>query len=92
MTNYTWTKWNGPDVLMGGGAENFVAPESYKEQNYYDLFAKQGYQVVHDKDQLANASLSERLLGIFCTSNMVGVASRVFRVTCSRCPLFLLPE
>jgi alkaline phosphatase len=22
-TNYTWTNWTGPDVLFGGGAENF---------------------------------------------------------------------
>jgi alkaline phosphatase len=23
ITNYTWTNWTGPDVLFGGGAENF---------------------------------------------------------------------
>ncbi|KAL7004980.1 hypothetical protein EMMF5_005466 [Cystobasidiomycetes sp. EMM_F5] len=68
--NYTWTNWNGPDVLMGGGAENFIGAQSLNRQNYYNLFRQANYTVVHDKTALANASNSSRLLGVYCQSNL----------------------
>lgn len=47
--NYSWTEWDGPQVLLGGGAENFYGPgtpdnnsQTYKNQDYYDLFAERG--------------------------------------------------
>ena len=72
--NYSWTRFPGVDVLMGGGAENFQPCEdgcsSYKDQDYYQLFAERGYSVVQDKDELEGASTSEKLLGIFSTGNL----------------------
>jgi len=70
VQNYSWTQWDGPDVLLGGGAENFNGSEAYRGNNYFDLFSEKGYNVVFDKDQLDGASEDKRLLGLFCTSNM----------------------
>ncbi|KAK4632021.1 Alkaline phosphatase H [Fulvia fulva] len=74
IVNYTWTEWNGPDVLFGGGAENFCSPEvggeTYMDQDYYKVFADAGYQVLYNGSSLETASNSERALGIFTQSNM----------------------
>lgn len=71
ITNYTWTEWQGPDVLFGGGAQDFFSPESpHEDKDYYEEFAKKGYQVVWNKTSLAEASTSEKALGIFTVSNM----------------------
>ncbi|KAK5011278.1 hypothetical protein LTR28_004230 [Elasticomyces elasticus] len=74
ITNYSWTGWNGPDVLFGGGAEQFYGPqlggETYKGQDYYSLFAKAGYNVLQNNTALAAASNNTRALGIFSVSNM----------------------
>ena len=70
ITNYTWTNWTGPDVLFGGGAENFLPPASYKEQDYYKLFKDQGYSVSWNNTALASAPNNTKALGIFCISNM----------------------
>ena len=71
ITNYTWTNWTGPDVLLGGGAENFLpGPGSYKNQDYYSLFASKGYQVALNNTALAAASIKDKLLGVFSISNM----------------------
>jgi alkaline phosphatase len=71
VTNYTWTKFDGPDVLFGAGAEQFIPGSgSYKGQNYYDLFAKKGYSISLNKTALATASNSSKALGVFCTSNL----------------------
>lgn len=56
LTDYPWTEWTGPDVLFGGGAENFIAGEdSYKRQDYYKLFADKGYSVSWNKTALLAA-------------------------------------
>ncbi|QIX01551.1 hypothetical protein AMS68_007068 [Peltaster fructicola] len=72
--NYTWTSWPGYDVIMGGGAEQFCKPSkaglTFQNKDYYEVFKNASYQVVHDKDQLAAASNSEKLLGIYSESNM----------------------
>lgn len=74
IVNYTWTDWSGPDVLFGGGAEQFFPPSlggiTYMGQNYYDVFADAGYTIVSNKTALAAAPSDERLLGIFSVSNM----------------------
>lgn len=45
--NGSWVQWDGPDVLFGGGAENFLPTlSSFKKQDYYDLFAKKGMALV----------------------------------------------
>lgn len=74
IVNYTWTPWQGPDVLFGGGAENFCSPErggeTYMDLDYYSVFAEAGYDVVYNNTQLQAASDSDRILGIFSVSNM----------------------
>lgn len=68
VTNYTWTPFDGPDVLFGGGAENFN--EGYKGLDYVAEFEKKGYQLSLNKTSLATLSNEERALGLFCTSNL----------------------
>ncbi|PVI06567.1 alkaline phosphatase-like protein [Periconia macrospinosa] len=68
ITNYTWTKWDGPDVLFGGGAEQFYTP--YLNKTYYTEFAKKGYQILQNRTSLLAAPNTERALGVFTTSNM----------------------
>lgn len=70
MTNYSWSEFDGVDVLFGGGAENFLPEESYKDQNYYDLFAEHGYSVSWNNTALSAAPNDSRALGVFCTDNM----------------------
>lgn len=74
LTNYTWSKWDGPDVLFGGGGEQFynstLGGKTYQDKDYYQEFAKKGYKLVHNNTQLKAASNSEKTLGIFTTSNM----------------------
>jgi alkaline phosphatase len=74
IVNYTWTDWDGPDVLFGGGAENFCSPDldgtTYMDQDYYKVFADAGYNVVHNKTQLNATSDQERTLGVFSIGNM----------------------
>jgi alkaline phosphatase len=70
FTNYTWTKWNGPDVLFGGGAEQFYPGKGpYEGKDYYAEFAKKGYQVVWNNTALQKAA-NKKTLGIFSVSNM----------------------
>jgi alkaline phosphatase len=73
VQNYTWTK--APiDVLFGGGAEQFYPASlggvTYQNKNYYDEFAKQGFQVLQNRTALLAAKNTDRALGIFSTSNM----------------------
>lgn len=78
ITNYLWTNWTGPDVLFGGGAEQFytnqssgvVVSNTYLGRNYYDQFSASGYNVVQNATQLQSTSNSSRTLGIFTVSNM----------------------
>ena len=71
ITNFTWVNWTGPDVLFGGGAEQFIAGSgSFMGKNYYTEFANKGYKVVLNKTSLLSASNSSKTLGIFSVSNM----------------------
>lgn len=70
-TNYTWSNWTGPDVLFGGGAEQFIpGTGSYLGKDYYQEFAKKGYAVVQNRTQLLKSPNANKTLGIFCVSNM----------------------
>ncbi|KAL8979928.1 MAG: hypothetical protein Q9205_004859 [Flavoplaca limonia] len=69
--NYTWTNWTGPDVLFGGGAEQFLpGEESYQGQDYYQLFGERGYNVVLNNTALSSTPNDAKTLGIFSTSNL----------------------
>ncbi len=71
ITNYTWTNWTGPDVLFGGGAEQFIpSSKSFHGKDYYAAFAAKGYNVVQNNTSLQKAPNTSRTLGIFSVSNM----------------------
>lgn len=71
LSNYTWANWTGPDVLFGGGAEQFIPGKgSYQGKDYYQVFANKGYNVVLNNTALQRASNSSKTLGIFSVSNM----------------------
>ena len=71
ITNYTWTNWTGPDVLFGGGAEQFLPGKtSYKGRDYYKAFAAKGYNVVLNNTSLQSTPSDTKTLGIFSVSNM----------------------
>lgn len=70
-TNYTWTNWTGPDVLFGGGAEQFFpGKDSFRGKDYYAEFAKKGYNVVQNNTALQKTSNDKKTLGIFSVFNM----------------------
>lgn len=73
VQNYTWT--DVPiDVIFGGGAEQFYPPSlggrTYQGKDYYEEFAKQDYQIIHNRTALLSAKSSEKALGIFTVSNL----------------------
>jgi alkaline phosphatase len=74
VQNYTWGNWSGPDVLFGGGAENFynssLGGVSYQNKDYYSEFAKKGYNIAYNNTQLSSLSNSTKALGVFSVSNM----------------------
>ncbi|KAF4543077.1 Alkaline phosphatase [Lasiodiplodia theobromae] len=73
-TNYTWPKWNSPDVVFGGGAEQFYnstrGGKTYLDKDYYREFSNAGYNIVLDRDDLEETDNTTKTLGIFTTSNM----------------------
>jgi alkaline phosphatase len=70
-SHFQWTNWTGPDVLFGGGAEQFYPGKtSYQGKDYYAAFAKKGYNVVMNHTALQKAPNDKKILGIFSVSNM----------------------
>ncbi|KAI8959042.1 alkaline phosphatase-like protein [Daldinia sp. FL1419] len=70
VTNYSWTNQGGPDVWFGGGAEQFYPnSESYEGKDYYEEFAKAGYEISLNKTSLLELGNSSKALGIFCQSH-----------------------
>ncbi|KAK0392272.1 hypothetical protein NLU13_1768 [Sarocladium strictum] len=75
MTNYSWTKQDGPDVYFGTGAQYFLPKDvagsaSYQGKNYYEEFAKKGYTVSLNKTSLLSADPSKKALGVFATGDL----------------------
>ncbi|CAI7645661.1 unnamed protein product [Penicillium glandicola] len=68
LTDYEWTNWDGPDVLLGAGAENFIKSEETRD--YYKLFAEKGYNIAWNNTALNSAPSDEKLLGVFQQSNL----------------------
>lgn len=68
LTDHEWTNWDGPDVLLGAGAEDFL--ESEETRDYYKLFAEKGYNVAWNNTALNSAPTDEKLLGVFQKSNL----------------------
>jgi alkaline phosphatase len=71
ITNYSWVEAVQPDVIFGGGAEQFYPNrESFKGQDYYAAFANEGYNVVLNKTSLLSTPNDEKTLGIFTVGNL----------------------
>ncbi|KAK0720412.1 alkaline phosphatase [Lasiosphaeris hirsuta] len=71
VTNYSWTKIDGPDAYFGGGAEQFLPGSgSYLGKDYYAEFAKKGYTISLNKTSLQAAPNGSKALGVFCKSNL----------------------
>lgn len=71
MTNYSWTKQDGPDVFFGGGAEQFYpGEESYQGKDYYKEFASKNYTISLNKTSLLAADPSKKALGVFCQGDL----------------------
>ena len=68
LTDNGWTNWEGPDVLLGAGAEDFL--KSNETRDYYKLFAEKGYNVAWNNTALNSAPTDEKLLGVFQKSNL----------------------
>jgi alkaline phosphatase len=65
------TSCQGPDVIFGGGAEQFIAGKgSPNGTDYYKAFADKGYTVVNTATQLKAAGNKAKTLGIFCIGSM----------------------
>ncbi|KAJ3069238.1 hypothetical protein HDU98_007701 [Podochytrium sp. JEL0797] len=59
-----------PDVMLGGGGEWFIGSKAINKTNYYDAYAKAGYNVVYDKNELKSVSTANPVLGIFTKGHM----------------------
>ncbi|KAF7424514.1 hypothetical protein PC9H_009821 [Pleurotus ostreatus] len=65
------TSCEGPDVVFGGGAEQFIAGAgSPNGTDFYKVFQSEGYNVVNSKSQLDKVGNKKKTLGIFSKSNM----------------------
>lgn len=75
MTNYSWTKQDGPDVFFGTGAQYFLPKSvegsaSYQGKDYFEEFAKKGYTVSMNKTALEKVDTSKKALGVFATGDL----------------------
>ncbi|KAA8646504.1 hypothetical protein EYZ11_009447 [Aspergillus tanneri] len=69
ISEYNWEEWEGPDVLFGAGAENFLESED-ASRDYFKLFAEKGYSVSWNNTALHAAPNDTRALGVFQKSNL----------------------
>ncbi len=58
------------DVLMGGGNNHFASDKRRDGKDLYTVFKNQGYTIVRDKVELANAGNNEKMLGVFFDSHL----------------------
>jgi alkaline phosphatase len=68
--NSTWTHYSSPDVIFGGGAENFLRGGSVSNASFYSQFQRAGYNLLYNQTSLASASNTSKTLGVFSKSNM----------------------
>ncbi|PPR00893.1 hypothetical protein CVT24_000378 [Panaeolus cyanescens] len=83
--NLSWpTSCKQPDVIFGGGAEQFFAGKgSPNGTDYYKAFQDKGYNVVLNNTALQNTSNKKKTLGIFSRvdpmTNAYGVLTKLRR-------------
>ena len=68
VSDYPWSNWTGPDVLFGGGSDDFL--EGDNGENYYNLFAENGYTVSWNSTALSAVPNDSKALGVFTSSTM----------------------
>ncbi|GAA5851374.1 hypothetical protein JCM9279_001122 [Rhodotorula babjevae] len=68
--NFSWTQWDGPDVLFGGGGKDFVPKTSNGNVSKIDRFVGRGYQFSTTNSSLHGLDNSKRALGLFSDSNL----------------------
>ncbi|GAA5859147.1 hypothetical protein JCM1840_003774 [Sporobolomyces johnsonii] len=69
-SNFSWTKWDGPDVLFGGGGADFVPKISNGNVSKIERFQKRGYEFVTTNTSLHEIGNDKRALGLFSASTM----------------------
>lgn len=69
VSTHNWTGWDGPDVVLGTGAENFLKTKD-APHDYYPLFTEKGYSLAWNNTAMQNAPTDEKLLGVFQTDNL----------------------
>ncbi|GAA5900401.1 alkaline phosphatase [Sporobolomyces salmoneus] len=68
--NHSWTQWDGPDVLFGGGGSDFLPKTSNGNVSQIKRWQDRGYEFVTDNTTLHNIGNDERALGLFSASTM----------------------
>ncbi|WP_252314262.1 alkaline phosphatase [Sinobaca sp. H24] len=57
------------DILFGGGLENFL-PEAQEGEDLTERFQEEGYEFVQTREELMNAPVTDKMLGLFADGNM----------------------
>lgn len=68
--NYSWTHWDGPDVLFGGGAENWTPNPQNGNTTTWTKWQDRGYSFVTNNTALQQIDTSKRALGLFTQGNI----------------------
>ncbi|KAL0954951.1 hypothetical protein HGRIS_003884 [Hohenbuehelia grisea] len=70
-SSFAWpTSCGGPDVIFGGGAEQFIAGKgSPNGTDFYKAFQAKGYDVVRSNKELQASGVNHKTLGIFSSSS-----------------------
>ncbi|BGP38008.1 hypothetical protein JCM10449v2_001935 [Rhodotorula kratochvilovae] len=68
--NFSWTAWDGPDVLFGGGGKDFVPKASNGNVSKIDRWLERGYGWAHTNATLQSLDNSKRALGLFANENL----------------------
>lgn len=69
---------DGPDILLGGGEEHFLAADREDGRDLFQPFTRKGVQLLRNTDDLAGAT-GDRLLGVFTRSHLAYEIDRRFQ-------------
>ncbi|GAA5960524.1 hypothetical protein JCM8115_003207 [Rhodotorula mucilaginosa] len=69
-SEFPWTRWDGPDVLFGGGGSDFIPNSKNNKTSFIDGFVDKGYQFTTTNASLEQLDDNKRALGLFAASNL----------------------